>query len=343
MKNQFDISIIICTKNRPSNLVNALNTIFIQSVQPFEIIIIDDSEDHETELLIKNEKIYFKSLGVDIQYYKNKISKGLAEARNIGIEKSKGEIVLFLDDDVLLHPFYLKNIVDVYKEKWPNVKGVQGHIIRNKPKGILSSVMYSVAKVFNYSYDEANVCKVLPSTHPIYPLPLNKIIPCQWLSGCNQSYHRSVFNNLLFDEARLKAYSFKEDIDFSYRVWKKYPDQLFITPYAKLFHCESKKSCQKKTLIYMEEIYSLYFFYKNIDKSLKNIIIYIESKLCKLLYLLFAPILPVGNHKSFKNAGYELTYYLWAQFICLKNISKIKNKQLELFNISFDSVKNSKD
>ncbi|MEM1585977.1 MAG: glycosyltransferase family A protein, partial [Candidatus Bathyarchaeia archaeon] len=62
-----------------------------------------------------------------------------ATARNIGARVAKGDIVLFLDSDVILLEDYIENILEVF-ENHPHVLGVQGFEIRKK-KGSLNSLL----------------------------------------------------------------------------------------------------------------------------------------------------------------------------------------------------------
>lgn len=108
-------------------------------------------------------------------------------------------------------------------------------------------------------------------------------INCQWLSGTNQSYRRIVFKDFKFDE-KLKFYSFTEDMDFSYRLYKSYPNSLFMTPGAKVIHKESKVSrANGKNQIYMMTVYRSYFFYKNVKQTFVNLFIFVWSKIVRLV------------------------------------------------------------
>jgi len=67
------------------------------------------------------------------------------------------------------------------------------------------------------------------------PIILSKIINCEWLSGSNMALKRNVLNEFRFDE-NLTKYSFGEDKLLSHSIFQKYPNSLFITPYAKIIH-----------------------------------------------------------------------------------------------------------
>lgn len=117
------ISIIIPTINRYKDLKNTLNDLEKQSVQDFEVIIIDQT-DKELSEEIHGDKII----------YLHKDFKSASKARNIGLLKAKAPIVLFLDDDVIIeNPDFLKSHLENYI-RTPKLSGVFGCILSSNKK-----------------------------------------------------------------------------------------------------------------------------------------------------------------------------------------------------------------
>lgn len=87
------ISIVIPTHNRVNLLEKAVNSVINQNYNNFEIIIVDDASTDDTETRIK------RFCSDKITYIRVDKSKGGNYARNLGIEKSKGQYIAFLDDD----------------------------------------------------------------------------------------------------------------------------------------------------------------------------------------------------------------------------------------------------
>lgn len=91
------VSVVIPTHNRPEGLKRALNSIYNQTLKPDEIIIIDDASmvDIESEVIdyIKKDN------GISIVYSRLEKNSGACFARNYGVKKSTGDIIMFLDDD----------------------------------------------------------------------------------------------------------------------------------------------------------------------------------------------------------------------------------------------------
>jgi glycosyltransferase involved in cell wall biosynthesis len=261
------VSVIIPTYNRKEDLIEVLNSILCQSVLPLEVIIVDDSDNDQIFQAIIKIKPEFLQKNTDLVYLKNSNGqKSITIARNIGMNAAIGDIILFLDDDVILDQEYTKKILDVFN-KFPEAVGVQG-FITNFPLLFRSKYLNSLARIFLLGFIEKDQCRVLASTNLTYPSELTAIRPCEWLSGANHAYKKESIKMFNFDEKLLK-YAFKEDFDFSYRVGKKYGKVLYISPYAMLTHKISSSSrMPDKIRTYMEYSHNFYLFFKNMDPDL---------------------------------------------------------------------------
>ncbi|MBY8155778.1 glycosyltransferase family 2 protein [Vibrio fluvialis] len=85
-----NVSVIIPTKNRKNFLRRALESVIVQLRELDEVIIVDDASDSPNYDFITDSRVTI--------VYNNK-SLGGAKARNIGVEKAKNDILMFLDDD----------------------------------------------------------------------------------------------------------------------------------------------------------------------------------------------------------------------------------------------------
>jgi glycosyltransferase involved in cell wall biosynthesis len=89
------VSIVIPTRDRLSLLRRAVASVLFQSEQNFEMIVIDDASSDGT-------RQYLAQLAAGdarISVVRNESPKGGAGARNVGIARSRGKWVAFLDDD----------------------------------------------------------------------------------------------------------------------------------------------------------------------------------------------------------------------------------------------------
>ena len=99
------LSVIIATMNRPDDLRAALESIAKQSLMPSEVLVIDQSVDNRTRLLVEGLKARDPRLTDPLLYYFQE-EKSLVKARNRGISEASGELITFLDDDVVLFEDY---------------------------------------------------------------------------------------------------------------------------------------------------------------------------------------------------------------------------------------------
>lgn len=105
------ISIIIPTYQDAKYLIQTLESIFAQSYQDFEIIIVDDGLIDEARKKIENYIIGKNKLSLLKQEH-----AGAPAARNRGFRESRGEFLFFCDDDVILKKDALEKMVKALSE-----------------------------------------------------------------------------------------------------------------------------------------------------------------------------------------------------------------------------------
>ena len=103
------ISIIVCTYNRANYLYDALESIASNDFprNEYEIILVNNNSTDDSEE--KCQQFVTKFPDVNLRYC-TESKQGLSFARNKGIAESNGDILVFLDDDVVVKSDYLKNI-----------------------------------------------------------------------------------------------------------------------------------------------------------------------------------------------------------------------------------------
>jgi len=106
------LSIVITTKNRKQYLLDCIHSIFKSKKINFqyEIIIIDDSSSDGTEN-IREQVLQHKYKFKNIFFYHQQKSLKMVKARNVGARLARGRYVLFVDDDNIIHPDMISNLV----------------------------------------------------------------------------------------------------------------------------------------------------------------------------------------------------------------------------------------
>ena len=100
------ISLIIPTKNRKSDLRNAILSVISQKRIPDELIIVDQSRDLDIKINIE-ELLYKSRVKINTIYIYDANINGLVEAKKSGFASSSGDIICFIEDDVVLQNDYL--------------------------------------------------------------------------------------------------------------------------------------------------------------------------------------------------------------------------------------------
>lgn len=193
------ISVVIPTYNYARYLPKAIASVLNQTYQNFEIIIVDDGSTDDTKSVITEDKrvIYF--------YQEN---KGLAVARNAGIEKSAGDYLVFLDADDWLEQ-------DALEQNYEAIKG-KSHI------AFVSGNHYFFRVETNKIHE---VSVTITGNHFVHLLESNYI-------GMHAAvmFQRWVFTNIRYDETLTSC----EDYDLYLRIARSHPvlhHQKFIATY----------------------------------------------------------------------------------------------------------------
>lgn len=94
--NRCPVSVVIPTFNRALLLGRAIDSVFRQTVQCSELIIVDDGSTDNTQSLLSHLMSISAKISIGVYYQKN---KGPAAARNFGVSKAKFPFIAFLDSD----------------------------------------------------------------------------------------------------------------------------------------------------------------------------------------------------------------------------------------------------
>jgi len=98
------VSVVIPTRNRAGLLRQTVRSVLDQSWPEVETIVVDEASQDETSSVLE-------TFSGRIRVIRNDSPEGPSAARNKGIDASTGKYVLFLDDDDLLHPDHIEDLV----------------------------------------------------------------------------------------------------------------------------------------------------------------------------------------------------------------------------------------
>lgn len=250
-------SIIICTCNRPKDIIICLKSLAQQTITPDEIIIVDSSdtpiEQNQTFNTMFNTKIFTQSKLI----YKH-TAKGLTYQRNIGTKLASKDIIYFFDDDVILENDYIEQMNLTFAQH-PNYAGGMGSVTNIPPKKNNAHRFLRHLFLLQRLYSSGKFTLSGQPTHAYGQVQFKTV---EVLGGCCMAYRKHVFDKHTFDE-QLTRYAYMEDCDFSYRVSRDAP--LFYNPMARMQHMQSPLDRDKaidNRAMYMRNY--KYLFFKNI-------------------------------------------------------------------------------
>lgn len=126
-----DVSVIICTYNRSGLLKNELETIAAMTVPrdlSWEILIVDNNSSDNTRETVDD---FIKEKNIPVKYIFVP-AQGKSRALNSGIKEADGEILAFLDDDMLVDKNWLTAIQEA-ANRYPEASGFGGRILIKWP------------------------------------------------------------------------------------------------------------------------------------------------------------------------------------------------------------------
>jgi GT2 family glycosyltransferase len=221
--------VVIPTRNRPDDLEVTVKSVLSQTVLPERLIVVDQSGSSESWTRVSaciRGRAASGHLVPDLIYILDPAIPGLTAARNRALGQVAEEIVLFLDDDVILEPEFVEEILAVYRGH-PEACGVGGIITNYAPP---SPPFRCWTRLF-----------VLPpfwdDRQPVYwrarrlqgagPVRVTR------LGGGLMSFRLAEIAGMRFDEGLTGACD-GEDVEFCARL--KPGSILLISPQARLFH-----------------------------------------------------------------------------------------------------------
>ena len=222
---------IIATRNRDEYLLDAVRSLVGQTVLPQELCIVDSSEEAPTRPAI--EQLCLEA-GLALDYV-HPAPRGLTVQRNVGIDRTTGDPVFLIDDDVWMAPDVHEEVLAEYGRWGSELGGVRGVPVDPPMPGRLTILWRKLFGLGGW-WPEASG-RMLPGFFVEGVASSAGVRRLEYQNGWFMSYRRHVFEHERFDE-NLAGYGFKEDIDFSYRVARR--GYVFVqTPRARIDHRKS--------------------------------------------------------------------------------------------------------
>lgn len=169
-------SIVLCTNGLRSTLIRCLEQLASQDYPSYEIIVVlNGPEDAAFAQAVSRFPVRLL----------NEPRRGVSIARNHAVSKAKGEILVFVDDDVLIGPDWLHEIISGFND--PTVACVTGRVI---PAGPVCLAAERAERY--YASERALSAWTLDASDPNwYQYILGKPVGF----GCNMAFRKAFLEN----------------------------------------------------------------------------------------------------------------------------------------------------
>ena len=256
------LSIIIVSWNVKKDLENCLNSLYKnQPSYPFEIIVVDNASADDTVNILKNDF-------PEVMMIANRNNLGFAAANNQGIERAKGQYILLLNPDTIVHSGSLDVLIEFMDEN--EDVGICGPKLLNTDGSIQRSIRRYPS--FRGALHRHTVFKSLGVFKSEYRRWLMKDFgqdgqrDVEQLMGAALMVRKSVLDEVGGMDERFFMYY--EEVDLCYRI-KQAGWRVVFLPQADITHLGGRSSEQvpvEKQLMAMTSL--LKFFRKHRGKSM---------------------------------------------------------------------------
>lgn len=219
------ITVVVPTRNRHRDVARLLPSIADQSRLPDQLIVIDQSKDDETV------RIAGAAMGPELAkrcaYVHDSGIRGVSAARNAGIDLATGDVVVFLDDDVILSRDCLEEL-ELAFETNPEFAGIGGVELQMETAAISYILYYDIFFVGPFRDRKYRISRNWRRLHGLQQVTA--------LKTCLAGFRRDFLLRQRFDERWRSA--LLEDIELCWRVRGK--EKFGIWPKASAWHTISE-------------------------------------------------------------------------------------------------------
>lgn len=229
----FLVSVSLLTYNGSRFIEKCLSSVLNQTYGKIELLIIDNGSKDET-LNIARSLIEQKNPLIPVKIIKNEKNLGFSAGHNLGIRQSQGELILFLNQDVVLDKDFIRQVAQYLESSGDEKTGsIQGKLLKMdkdfSPTNTIDTtglVIFKNRRIINRGQGEADKRQFDNFEGEIFGA-----------DGAAPVYRRRALQDLeilgeYFDE---DFFMYKEDVDLAWRLrlfgWKS----IFL-PQAKAWH-----------------------------------------------------------------------------------------------------------
>lgn len=202
---KYSVLMSLYVKEKPEYLVQAIDSMLNQTIQPDEIIVVEDGPlNDELYSIVNGYKEKYPSI---ISIVTNERNLGLGLALNIGLEKSRNELVARMDTDDISKPYRCERQLEIFSSN-PNL-----------------SIVGAWIDEFSYSIDNVISTRKVPESnkeiydyakrrsafnHPVVMYRKSKVLENGGYSNLRRNQDIDLFGRMVF--AGCETYNIQESL-----------------------------------------------------------------------------------------------------------------------------------
>jgi glycosyltransferase involved in cell wall biosynthesis len=206
-------SVIVPSYNRQEEIEELLQSFTALDFDPkrMELIIADDGSQDETSRIVES---FQNRLAFPLHFYSQK-NQGPGAARNMGMEKARGDFYIFIDSDCTVPPDWLRNIDHHLQQEKADAFGGRDSFLPNFPD-LLKAINYSMTSFITTGGLRGRKGKKLAKFYP-------------------RSFNMGLSGELYLKIGGFGSLRHGQDIEYSYRIIKSSARLIYIND-AVVFH-----------------------------------------------------------------------------------------------------------
>ena len=221
------ISIIVPIYNTEKYLHECLDSILNQSYTNFEVLLINDGSTDSSGTICQE----YVERDSRFRYFE-KDNGGVASARNLGLERSEGTYITFIDSDDWVEFNYLEVLYTALKENDTDVA------ISTYKRFAQDGVFY----LRSYSREDDEFLNIGTRSRDYFLeiLPRLGELDHSFYSISSKLIKREIIGNLLFDE----QVSYAEDLNFFFRLYLGVESVVYVRDYTYIYRTHDASTSQ---------------------------------------------------------------------------------------------------
>jgi GT2 family glycosyltransferase len=208
-----EASVVIATLGRPDALRRALESIAAAEPGPREVVVVDGDDGGSARSVVAD--VSLGEAGPSVRHVPS--PPGLTRQRNVALREVSGDVVVFLDDDVvLLRRDFFQVLAEVYADA--AVAGATGVVVEAEARRFGGRT----SRLRRALLGEGAEGTFTRFGYPRRVRNHERAMDVELMQGCLMSARLDLARELGFDES-LPGYGLLEDEDFSYRLSRRGP------------------------------------------------------------------------------------------------------------------------